>query len=125
MSSEDYSYEARLRMLRAAKLKEAEEKRQLFGAMDHDEWGIVLPPESSRQLVETMSSSGVISRDVLFNFVTLERNHTNGDFYGAARRRPKLQEDPRAPPRVHRPQQLLGRRLHDQFLFLSQDPLEA
>ena len=83
MSSEDYSYEARLRMLRAAKLKEAEEKRQLFGAMDHDEWGIVLPPESSRQLVETMSSSGVISRDVLLNFVTLERNHTNGDFYGA------------------------------------------
>ena len=52
--------------------------------MDHDEWGIVLPPESSRQLVETMSASGVISKDVLFNFVTLEPNHPNGDFYGAA-----------------------------------------
>ena len=71
-------------MLQAEKLKEAEDKRELFGAMDHDEWGIVLPPESSREVVETMSASGVIARDVLFNFVTLESNHPNGDFYGAA-----------------------------------------
>ena len=58
MSSEDYSYVSRLQMLQAEKLKEAEETRQLFGAMDHDEWGIVLPPESSREVVETVSASG-------------------------------------------------------------------
>lgn len=84
MSSEDYSYVSRLQMLQAEKLKEAEETRQLFGAMDHDEWGIVLPPASSREVVETVSASGVVSRDVLFNFVTMEPNHPNGDFYGAA-----------------------------------------
>ncbi len=83
MSPEEYSYEARLRTLRAEKLKEADEMRKLFGAMDHDEWGIVLPPESSRELVETVSASGVVSKDALFNFVTLSSNHPNGDFYGA------------------------------------------
>ncbi len=84
MNSDDYSYASRLRMLRAEKLKQADEMRDLFGAMDHDEWGMVLPPESTRDLVETVSASGVISKDVLFNFVTLEPNHPNGDFYGAA-----------------------------------------
>ncbi len=83
MSKAGYSYEERLRALHNRKLREAEEKRRLFGSMDYDEWGNVLPPKECSRVVETLSASGIMTRDIVFSHVDMESSHPNGDFYGA------------------------------------------
>ena len=40
------SFTQRLDALRAAKLAQTQEKQQLIGSMDHDDWALVLPPEA-------------------------------------------------------------------------------
>ena len=49
MSSDGYSYEARLRVLQAEKLKEAKQQRELFGAMDRDEGVSCCPPSRAER----------------------------------------------------------------------------
>jgi len=69
--------------LRAAKAEQTAEKQRVRGAMNFDDHGIVLPPESLRQPVRTISSSGVEFTDILINSFRPKANHPSGGFFGA------------------------------------------
>ncbi|MHB0878751.1 MAG: pyruvate formate lyase family protein [Anaerolineae bacterium] len=77
-----FTYEERLASLRATKLQQTREKQELVGAMDHDDWALVLPPAEARQVVRTMGTSGVPITDVLLAGFTVEPNHPSGAFFG-------------------------------------------
>lgn len=76
------TYQERLDLLREKKLAQTEEKRNVIGAMDHDDWALILPPPELRKTVEAISGSGVPITDVLIDGVEMESNHENGGFYG-------------------------------------------
>lgn len=78
----DWTYQARLDALRATKLQQTQEKQRVVGAMDHDDHGLVLPPPERRQLVQTMSSSGMPINDCLLAGFTVVANHPSGGFFG-------------------------------------------
>ncbi|MFP3897552.1 MAG: pyruvate formate lyase family protein [Anaerolineales bacterium] len=50
--------------------------------MDHDDHGLILPPPDRRELVETMSSSGMPITDVLLDGFEPKSNHPSGGFFG-------------------------------------------
>ena len=77
------SYEERLAALRAEKLAQTREKIELTGSKDHDDHGIVLPPPDQRQIVQTMSSSGMPITDCLLAGYEARSNHPSGGFFGA------------------------------------------
>lgn len=77
-----YSFDDRIAALRAEKLKQTREKQQVVGAMDYDDWPMVLPPEDRRELVQSISGSGMPINDVLLAGVQMQSNHENGCFYG-------------------------------------------
>ncbi len=78
----DLSYAERLEALRAAKLEQTREKQRVIGAMDHDDWALVLPPPERRRLVQTMSSSGMPITDCLLEGFEIQSNHPSGGFFG-------------------------------------------
>ncbi len=80
---EQRTYASRLEALRAAKAEQTAEKQRVRGAMNFDDHGIVLPPESLRQPVRTISSSGVEFTDILINSFHPNANHPSGGFFGA------------------------------------------
>jgi formate C-acetyltransferase len=80
--SVDLSYAERLAALRAAKMDQTREKIALTGSKDHDDHGIVLPPEDRREIVQTMSSSGMPITDCLLSGYSVESNHPSGGFFG-------------------------------------------
>ncbi len=82
--SPELTYQERLDLLREKKLAQTEEKRQVIGAMDHDDWALILPPPDLRKTVQAISGSGVPITDVLIDGVEMESNHANGGFYGPA-----------------------------------------
>ena len=49
---EEYTWAERLEALRADKLAQTHEKQAVIGAMDHDDWALILPPPERRQIVE-------------------------------------------------------------------------
>ena len=51
--------------------------------MDHDDWGMILPPEEERVLVDAISGSGMPIKDVLLKSFQPESNHPSGGFFGA------------------------------------------
>ncbi|NLV73479.1 MAG: formate acetyltransferase [Chloroflexi bacterium] len=73
----------RLEALRAEKLAQTCAKQELIGAMDHDDWALILPPEASRKVVKAMGPSGLPITDVLVDGFEPAPNHPNGAFYGA------------------------------------------
>jgi hypothetical protein len=75
-------YPQRLEALRLTKLRQTQEKQVLLGAMDYDDWGIILPPSGVRQVTKAVSGSGVEITDVLLKGVTFESNHASGAWYG-------------------------------------------
>ncbi len=77
-----YTYDQRLEALREAKAAQTREKQAVVGAMDHDDWALVLPPADRRELVQTISGSGVPINDVRLTGVDIHSNHANGGFYG-------------------------------------------
>ena len=77
-----FSYADRLAALRAAKLEQTREKISLTGSKDHDDHGIVLPPPDRREIVQTMSSSGMPITDCLLSGYQVETNHPSGGFFG-------------------------------------------
>jgi formate C-acetyltransferase len=77
------SLQHRLEALRAAKMAQTQEKWQIIGAMDHDDWALVLPPPEHRQVVQTISGSGVPITDVVLKGFEIESNHPSGGFFGA------------------------------------------
>ncbi len=76
------TYEERYDALRATKLAQTIEKQRVVGAMDHDDWGMILPPAERRAIVETISTSGMPIRDVLIKGFQVTPNHPSGGFFG-------------------------------------------
>jgi len=76
------SFADRLDILRARKLEYTREKQQVRGAMDFDDHGLILPPDQTRQIVQSVSGSGVSMTDVLMNTFKPKANHSSGGFFG-------------------------------------------
>ena len=79
---EQLSYADRLAALRKSKQLQTLEKQRIRGAMDFDDHGIILPPEEMREIVQTMSGSGVFITDVIMNTFKPTPNHPSGGFFG-------------------------------------------
>jgi pyruvate-formate lyase len=78
----EHPYADRLEILRARKLDYTREKQQVRGAMDFDDHGLILPPEETREIVRSVSGSGVSMTDVLMNTFRPKANHSSGGFFG-------------------------------------------
>jgi pyruvate-formate lyase len=76
------SYRQRAEALRLAKLAQTREKQQLIGSMNHDDHGLILPPPEFREVVQTISGSGMPITDVRIKGLEVVPNHANGGFYG-------------------------------------------
>jgi len=77
-----FSLDDRYEALRATKMAHTAEKWQIIGAMDYDDWGLVLPPPECRETVQAMSGSGVLITDVRLKDIPIEPNHPSGGFFG-------------------------------------------
>jgi formate C-acetyltransferase len=82
LQSSTFTLESRYDALRATKMAHTAEKWQVVGAMNHDDWGLILPPPDFREVVQAMSGSGVLINDVRLKDVPIAHNHPNGGFYG-------------------------------------------
>ena len=78
----ELTYEERIDALRATKLAQTQEKQQVIGAMDYDDWALILPPPDRRILIDTISPSGVPIKDVLLEGFELKPNHPSGGVFG-------------------------------------------
>ncbi len=76
-------YRERYDALRATKLAQTLEKQRVVGSMDHDDWGMILPPEDQREIVQAISTSGMPITDVLLKGFEIRPNHPSGGFFGA------------------------------------------
>jgi pyruvate-formate lyase len=83
-TSTDLTYRQRIDELRSAKIAQTREKQEVIGQMDYDDWALVLPPADRRELIETISGSGVPINDVKLTGVEVESNHPSGGFFGPA-----------------------------------------
>ncbi len=72
----------RLELLRETKLRHTREKQELVGAMDHDDWALILPPPEARVVVKAISGSGMPITDVLIKGFEPQSNHSSGGFFG-------------------------------------------
>ena len=79
----ELTYQERLDALRATKLRHTREKQQIIGAMNYDDWGLILPPEEYREVTKSISGSGVEVTEVRLKGVKIESNHPSGGFFGA------------------------------------------
>jgi len=77
------TYQERIELLRAMKMRHTEEKWKDIGVMDMDDCGNILPPPEARRYVEVISGSGVPMKDVVFSTFTPKSNHPSGGFFGA------------------------------------------
>jgi formate C-acetyltransferase len=76
------SYADRLEALRAAKSAQTLEKQAVRGSMDYDDHGIVLPPAGVREVVHSMSGSGISITDVIINTFKPTPGDDGGEFFG-------------------------------------------
>lgn len=72
----------RLDALRLTKLKLTSEKQELLGSMNGDDLGMILPPQDRREVVKTISSSGMPITDCRLKGFELISNHPSGGFFG-------------------------------------------
>jgi formate C-acetyltransferase len=75
-------YSERIAQLRETKLRQTQEKQDVLGSMDHDDWGMILPPEDNRTIVDTISGSGMPIKDSLLASFKMEGNHPSGGAFG-------------------------------------------
>ncbi len=78
----ELTYQQRLEALHALKLEQAREKREVIGPRDADEQGLILPPPEVREVVEAISGSGEVVRDVIIKTFKPKSNHPSGGFFG-------------------------------------------
>jgi formate C-acetyltransferase len=76
------SYAERLEALRAAKSAQTIEKQTFRGSMDYDDHGIVLPPADVREVVHSMSGSGISITDAIINTFKPVPSDDSGEFFG-------------------------------------------
>ncbi len=79
----NWTYQERIQALRTAKLEQTREKQAIIGSMDFDDHALILPPPEVREVVKTISGSGMPITDCWIKSFTPVSNHPNGDFYGA------------------------------------------
>ena len=79
----DLTYQQRLDALHEAKLKVTQEKQEVIGAMNYDDWGQILPPPELREVSHATSGSGIVIGDVLLKGVQIDSNHPSGGWFGA------------------------------------------
>ena len=79
---QELTYQERLEALRQTKLAQTQEKQQVIGAMDHDDWAMILPPPEYRKIVQAISGSGVPITDVRIDGVELVSTEADGSFFG-------------------------------------------
>ena len=82
LKNDELPYRQRIDALRATKQQHTQEKQRIIGAMNYDDWAIILPPPAQRKVVHTISSSGVPIADVLLAGFEVEPNHPSGGFFG-------------------------------------------
>ena len=82
MTDASISYAQRIRRLRATKEAQTREKQALIGAMNHDDWALILPPPERRKIVQTISTSGMPITDCLLEGYEPEPTHPSGGFFG-------------------------------------------
>ncbi len=76
------TYNVRMEALRREKLAYTREKQEVLGSMDHDDWGMVLPPPEKRAIIDAISGSGMPIKDCLLSDFEPESNHPSGGFFG-------------------------------------------
>lgn len=76
------TYADRLAQLQANKLDQVRRKRELAGPRDGDEQGQVPLPDEAAEVVEAVSGSGVVVRDVVLRGYAPTPNHPSGGFFG-------------------------------------------
>jgi pyruvate-formate lyase len=76
------TYRERIDQLRRTKMSQTAEKQKIIGAMDYDDWALVLPPPALRRVTKIMGASGVEITDVLLQGYAPEPNHPSGGFFG-------------------------------------------
>ncbi|MBN1399921.1 MAG: hypothetical protein JXA74_03730, partial [Anaerolineae bacterium] len=79
---QEHTLTERYDALRATKLAQTIEKQEVVGSMDHDDWGQILPPADRREIVQTISGSGMPITDVLIKGFEIQSNHPSGGFFG-------------------------------------------
>jgi formate C-acetyltransferase len=77
-----WSYPNRIQAIRAAKLEQTRAKQALIGSMDFDDHALILPPPEAREVVQTISGSGMPITDVRIKGFTPLSNHPSGGFFG-------------------------------------------
>ena len=82
-NTDTLTYRRRLEMLHETKLEQARQKREMRGPRDGDEQGMVLLPPEAGELVEAMSGSGVMVKDLILKGFEPKSNHPSGGFFGA------------------------------------------
>ena len=76
------TYAERMEALRETKIRTNLEKQELTGSLNGDDLAVILPPEDRREVVETISGSGMPITDVKMTGVEIKSNHPDGSFYG-------------------------------------------
>ena len=77
------TYSERIAALQATKLAQTREKIELTGYKDTDDLALILPPADRREIVQTISSSGMPITDCIIQGYKVAPNHPSGGFFGA------------------------------------------
>jgi len=80
--ADELTYQQRLDMLHATKLEQTREKREATGPRDADEQGQVPLPLEAAEIVEAVSGSGEVVRDLILKGFEPKSNHPSGGFFG-------------------------------------------
>jgi formate C-acetyltransferase len=83
MNNTCLTYDQRIDLLRTRKMEQTREKQMVIGAMDHDDFGSILPPEDQRSIIEVMGASGVPVKTWTLRAFQPTSNHPSGGFFGA------------------------------------------
>ena len=76
------TYSDRISALQATKLAQTREKIELTGYKDTDDLALILPPTDRREIVKTISSSGMPITDCIIQGYKITPNHPSGGFFG-------------------------------------------
>jgi len=81
--TKELTFDERITMLRATKMRHTEEKWRELGSFDMDDLPIMLPPPNSRKVVRAVSGSGLLMVDAVFKEFEPKSNHPSGGIFGA------------------------------------------
>ena len=77
------TYRQRLDMLHKTKMEQTREKQETRGAMDHDDHGMVPLPPDAVEVVEAISGSGEVIKDLILKGFEPKSDHPSGGFFGS------------------------------------------